>query len=219
MKTNYLKDYKGNKIAYLPVGTFEWHGNHLPLETDVIVAESIAERLSKEIAGFVMPGIYLGTDKEAKGKIGMEKYIGKKLYGGIYYLEPKFAYKMFEAVVKNLIKDDFEKIVVITGHAGSKQKEALAKLAKNYKEVIYINPFEYIDWENNTNLGKHAGIIETSLFWACRPEEETISREIHIPDNDDYFVWYGQDPREKSSAVKGQKILDEMIIKIIEIMK
>jgi creatinine amidohydrolase/Fe(II)-dependent formamide hydrolase-like protein len=44
MKTTYLKEfinYATKKVAFVPVGTLEWHGNHLPIETDFLVAQKI----------------------------------------------------------------------------------------------------------------------------------------------------------------------------------
>lgn len=74
MNTTYLKkfnDYAKKKIAFIPVGTLEWHGNHLPIETDYLVAQKICEIISKKIGGYVLPPIYLGsgTKKKIKGKI------------------------------------------------------------------------------------------------------------------------------------------------------
>jgi creatinine amidohydrolase len=36
-----------SKVAVLPVGSFEQHGDHLPLSTDTIVACVIARRLAE----------------------------------------------------------------------------------------------------------------------------------------------------------------------------
>lgn len=96
METTYLKEFINlvkNKIAYIPIGTIEWHGNHLPIETDFMVAYKICELLSKKNPGYVLPPIYLGTDRQRKvnGKkyIGMNSRLRKELPGSIYYLKPK----------------------------------------------------------------------------------------------------------------------------------
>ncbi|MDB5555303.1 MAG: creatininase, partial [Rhizobium sp.] len=40
------KGAKGNRtIAILPLGAHEYHGPHLPLETDTIIAKAVADRL------------------------------------------------------------------------------------------------------------------------------------------------------------------------------
>lgn len=51
MKTTYLKEFikhSQDGVAYIPLGTIEWHGEHLPIETDFMVAQKICELLSKK---------------------------------------------------------------------------------------------------------------------------------------------------------------------------
>lgn len=67
METTYLKefiDYSKKKVVFIPIGTIEWHGNHLPVETDFLVAQKICEILSQKTKGYVLPPIYLGTSRE-----------------------------------------------------------------------------------------------------------------------------------------------------------
>lgn len=216
MKTTYLKEfinYSAKKIAYLPIGTLEWHGNHLPIETDYLVAQKVCEIISKKKAGFVLPPIYVGsgTKKKIKGKwlIGMDKYLGKKLAGNLYYLEPEFFAEVLVNLGKNLVSQGFEKIFVITGHGGSGQTKALTLANKKLKNLIIINVYDIL---SKKGMGaEHADEYETSLFWACYPEEEVKSRRIKIKNDDDYFKFIGYDPREKASLKLGNKMLKEII--------
>jgi len=43
-------------VAYLPLGTIEWHGEHLPLGTDLIISRSFFAALAEEVGGIVLPG-------------------------------------------------------------------------------------------------------------------------------------------------------------------
>jgi len=50
METTYLNefiDYLKKKLVFVPLGTIEWHGNHLSVETDFLVAQKICEILSQ----------------------------------------------------------------------------------------------------------------------------------------------------------------------------
>jgi hypothetical protein len=47
--------------AYLPVGSVEAHGPHLPLDTDTIIAEYIARSVCNKIGGFLLPPINYGV--------------------------------------------------------------------------------------------------------------------------------------------------------------
>jgi creatinine amidohydrolase len=216
MKTTYLKEfinYSDKKIAYIPVGTLEWHGNHLPIETDFMVAQKVCEILSKKVPGYVLPPIYLGsgTKKKINGKwlIGMDKYLGKKLSGNLYFLEPDFFAKVLVSLGNNLMNQGFEKIFVIAGHSGKGQRKALLLANKKLNNLVIVDIYDTLD-ERSMNI-EHADENETSLLWACYPEEETKSRKIKIDKNNDYFKFIGYDPREKASLKLGNRILKWVI--------
>lgn len=44
--------------AILPIGALEWHGDHLPLGTDGILADRFAERLAERTGGVLMPMLW-----------------------------------------------------------------------------------------------------------------------------------------------------------------
>ena len=47
-------------LAYLPVGTLEWHGPHMPFGTDYITVTHVAEEAAKRFGGVVFAPIYYG---------------------------------------------------------------------------------------------------------------------------------------------------------------
>lgn len=47
-------------IALLPVGAVEAHGPHLPLETDNVLAERVAEKLSEKVNAMILPPLNYG---------------------------------------------------------------------------------------------------------------------------------------------------------------
>lgn len=224
IKTTYLKKFnklKKMRIAYIPIGTLEWHGNHLPIETDFLVAVKICEIISKKIPGYILPPIYLGsgTKKKIEGKwfIGMDKYLRKKLSGNIYYLEPDFFAKILVNLANNIKSQGFKKIFIITGHGGSGQMKALALAEKKSKSLFIINPYNILD--KVLNKVRHADENETSLFWACYPEEMEKSLNIKIKKEDDFFRYQGYDPRKKASIKLGKQLLSEIIKQIIRDVK
>ncbi len=42
-------------VAYIPIGTLEWHGTHNPLGADTLQAEGIAESAARKGGGLVFP--------------------------------------------------------------------------------------------------------------------------------------------------------------------
>lgn len=53
----------GNNVAWLPLGTLEWHGRHLPLGFDGLKAEGICVRAARRFGGVVFPATYLGDHR------------------------------------------------------------------------------------------------------------------------------------------------------------
>ncbi len=213
MKTTHLSEfteYAKNKLAFVPVGTIEWHGNHLPVETDFLVAQKVCEILSKKTKGYVLPPIYLGTDRDrirnGRKFIGINAQLSKELAGNLYYLKPHIFLAMMSGLIENLSKQGFEKIYIITGHGGSKQIEVLKKVEEKFQNVVLINAFKNISVH-----AYHGDENETSVFWACYPEEEAKSRKMKIESDDDFVKFKGYDPREKASLKLGKKLLSEMI--------
>ena len=50
-------------LAYLPLGTLEWHGEQLPLGSDALISEGLMIRCARAFGGIVMPPIHLGPDR------------------------------------------------------------------------------------------------------------------------------------------------------------
>jgi len=49
-------------IAYLPLGTLEWHGEHLPLGADGIQSQGFFLRLAAQADGIVLPMLFVGPE-------------------------------------------------------------------------------------------------------------------------------------------------------------
>jgi len=222
MQTTYLKDfidYSKKGIVYFPIGTIEWHGNHLPVETDFMVAQRICELANEQVPGYVMPPFYMGTDRwreiDDKEFFGMDGWLGKKLAGNLYWLEPEKLESIITDIVDNLTAQGFKKIFIISGHGGSRHVEILEKVAVSKDAAYFINPFTAL---SDIHV-HHADEYETSVFWACYPGEEAISRAMNIPKDDDYVNFKGYDPRDKSSLETGERLLSQMVSGCLEQIK
>jgi mycofactocin precursor peptide peptidase len=51
-------------LVLVPIGSTEQHGPHLPLETDTVVATSLARRLAARLGGYVAPAVSIGASGE-----------------------------------------------------------------------------------------------------------------------------------------------------------
>lgn len=54
----------------IPVGTCEQHGRHLPLNTDILLAEYFAERLAEHTQLYIAPTINYGVNHQITTRIG-----------------------------------------------------------------------------------------------------------------------------------------------------
>ena len=63
-------------VAYLPLGTLEWHGDHLPLGSDGLQSQGFFEKLASEAGGIVLPMLFIGPD-------GYDTVINDKEYYGM----------------------------------------------------------------------------------------------------------------------------------------
>ena len=59
-----IEEKKLLPLVFLPVGPLEWHGPHLPLGTDPLIAYEISLRIARDIGGVVLPPFYWGTERE-----------------------------------------------------------------------------------------------------------------------------------------------------------
>ena len=50
-------------IAYIPIGTIEWHGVHLPTGADTLQAEAIANRCAEKGGGLAFAPLYYGESR------------------------------------------------------------------------------------------------------------------------------------------------------------
>lgn len=46
-------------VAYLPLGTLEWHGPHMPLGADGIQSKELFVRVAEKVGGVVLPMLFM----------------------------------------------------------------------------------------------------------------------------------------------------------------
>lgn len=63
----FLESLNKFPVAYLPLGTLEWHGLHMPLGADGLQAKGIMEKIAAKIGG-------TGASEE-RGKMFIEKNV------------------------------------------------------------------------------------------------------------------------------------------------
>ena len=160
---------------FIPLGTLEPHGRHLPVGTDTYCAEKIAEKLSLAFNGVVAPSV----------EYGLTNVFAQTSPSSFFPIE---IYQAFmEQIVRTFYRQGFTKIIIINGHGGNKDalKPLLRKIAREAPIALsiinwWIFAEEFVKEVYNTSPGGHAAVEETAAIIYTHPElvrEENYSSE------------------------------------------
>jgi len=176
---------KERTVFFMPVSPIEVHGPHLPLGTDVVVAQEVQRRLQDAIASrhgdltlVNLPALYCGSDAlPCPGSLSVQA-------SGLSSVLYDFA--------KGLSHQGFRYLVISDNHGGPRHHlaiDAAARKAWRKHRFYLIDPFIEIfrnmvgvspDLREETGLlagscgddtDSHAGTNETSLFLALTGQE------------------------------------------------
>jgi creatinine amidohydrolase len=170
-------------IAYLPLGTLEWHCTHLPLGSDSLQAEAFFVRLARRVGGIVLPPIFLGPDgmKEADGfeYYGMDIYgfprnAPQQLPGSAYWVSSELFLMLIEAILRQVRRAGF-RIVVAQGHGPS--TDLVIKNAPEFRRELDLTVMS---------------------VW------RSLSRDI----SEKPLAIIGKDPRTHASAEHGEDVIE-----------
>ncbi len=207
-------------VAYLPLGTIEWHGEHLPLGSDGLQSKEFFIMLAREAGGIVYPMLFMGPDRKEiineEELYGMDLYVGEKaskkaypsqkLDGSSYWISHEDFKAMMEAILKQVSRSGF-KVLVAHGHGPS--TGFVIDHREEWEEkygLKILNCWGHRDKEGMGIMVDHAAMNETSLVMALRPE--LVKMEYLPADTSKWPVGVGgKDPRLWASPAKGKEIL------------
>ncbi len=216
-------------IAYLPLGTLEFHGEHMPLGADGIQPTEFFKEVASEIGGIVLPALFLGPDRvetvngnEYYGKdngnhpsLDKQYYEPQILTGSAYWIPNEVFILILKGILKQLKRQGF-KIVVAHGHGPSTHQ--LINHASEWEKEFGIRIFNLWgtgndDW--NGFMSDHGAMLETSVIMKYRPELVQMDK---LPE--DSNIWpvgiRGYDPRVYGSTQRGEEIVGINKSRILE---
>ena len=218
-------------VAYLPLGTIEWHGEHLPLGSDGLQSKGFFEILAREAGGIVYPMMFMGPDRkrviEGKEYYGMDYsvreesseyyYPVQQLDGSSYWMSDEDFKVIMEAVLEQIKRAGF-KVLVAHGHGPS--TNFVIKYTDEWEEKYGLKILQCWGHRDGEGMGimvDHAGMNETALVMALRPG---LVHMEYLPA--DTAKWplgvSGKDPRTLASPEKGAEILEiqkERMVRLI----
>ncbi len=194
-------------IAYLPLGTLEWHGPHLALGNDAVKVYDLCLRVATKVGGIVVPPTFwaIGGMPQPWTTRFNEELIGQLLY----------------SIFEQMSQVGFKVIVAVTGHYGLEQMLTLKQESLKFMRKSNITIFPIAEYEVVTDKGyrgDHAAKWETSILWYLRPELVDVKR---FPETEETINIYehgiiGENPRVNASQELGKEIVTTIVNRLAE---
>jgi len=190
-------------LVYLPIGTLEFHGVHLPLATDAIHAHEFCLAAAARTGGVVLPPSHWSPH-------GHEKWPG-----GILVREGTFRALMTD-VFTRLAEQEIRWVVACAGHWPSKLEPILREIAAGVMErfpktrILALGPWCH---PADTSVD-HGGKKETALMLALRPGLVHVGRL----DRPEAFRGVGRDALE-GTARFGKDFFEAEVKKFVELLE
>ncbi len=157
-----LWDLKPRPIIAVPIGSFEQHGPHLPLDTDTRIANALAESL---VASFEPGDVLIGPTLTMSSSGEHGAFPGTLSIGA----------DVVEHLIVELVRsaDWSGGIVLINGHGGNAQpvQRAVNKLLGESRRVLAW-------WPHIRDGDAHAGESETSMMLAIAPALVRMTKAV-----------------------------------------
>ena len=220
----------GFEKAVLAVGSTEYHGDHLPYGTDMLVAQSLAEAVAVRVEGLmVLPPMPFGMSLHYSS------------FPIAVTLSTETLIRTLREVFASLLRHGIKRLLIINGHDGN-----IASIESATREFRFEHPEFKIAvleawWETAAELLPegtfevmgglgHGGEGETSMMLAVAPELVDMGRARGVvPDLPahvqvkwlfDELTPYGAtgDPT-KATAQKGVRMRDALVNLLVSFIK
>jgi len=174
--------------VFVPVGSTEQHGTHLPLNVDTLIATELSERVARRVDGLVAPPLPYGFKSQAGSGGGPD-------FTGTTNLDGETLRRLFGDVIGDLVADGATEIVAVNGHYENEYflREAVDLhledgdgefmiaswwdlLSEDVRDEVFSDvPSGFPGWAT-----EHAGVVETALMMHFRPD---LVREDRVVDD------------------------------------
>ena len=156
-----------HRVALLAFGAVEEHGPHLPLATDNLVAEHLAQRLADEVGLLRLPTVPYGQVWSLEG------------FPGSLSVGDAALVALITDLARGLVRDDVRGLVLLSAHLGN--AAALKRASRELEETLPALPLTYpglgeiserVRQTPDSRPGiMHADEIETSIMLHVAPDQ------------------------------------------------
>jgi creatinine amidohydrolase len=225
------KAAKDDAVVIFPIGSVEEHGDHLPLCTDSVQPEYVALEVARKTGCFVAPPLRYGICNATRN------------FAGTITIGFDTFYKIVNEILSELVRNGFNRIIVLSGHAGNSHMVALRMAAQDIvikkdssgaekkTRIIVLSDYDFAKELTPKFASKkdgHAGTLETSRMMAIKPNliktkgsaSFTEMPRFEVVAHPEFYFPSGVngDPTI-ASAEKGQKINNYIIDQVAKLVK
>jgi creatinine amidohydrolase len=190
-------------LMYIPLGTIEWHAEHLPVGLDGLTAHGVCLEAAARSGGLVYPPLYFGTG----GGHGNYPWT-------VMMPKPDELEVLLHHLLARLESFALDTALLFSGHFADEQLSMIERIAQEWNahsghsmRVLATG----INMAEGTAIAPdHAGVFETTMLSALWPDRVDISRlptidetalctDDVVPERNDptHPLWgvFGPDPR------------------------
>jgi creatinine amidohydrolase len=217
---------RGATVAMLPVGSFEQHGDHLPLATDTIIACVIANRLATTYNALLLPPVTMSCSHEHES------------FDGTVSISSRTLIAIIDDVQSSLARSGIKYLVLVNGHGGNYVLSNVAQESNVTERRIALFPGredfriarERAEMKTTTSEDMHGGEWETSILLHSHPHlvRSTYSQSDHDAPQRPHLLITGirayatrgiVGRPSVASAAKGQAALDSLTSSFSDVLK
>ena len=195
-KTQIPPDNERNKVILIPIGHTEQHGYHLPLSTDTIIINSIAQGTATKLPtrSYAMPVTPYGVSTH-RASFAATMNAGGRAFEDFWL-----------AVIDVLVQRGFDRFYLMSGHGGNTSflvnivKYAGERHRRIFCATTWLHTSgrigaEVIPKYRTSKIGGmgHAGELETSYLLHLRPDlchmERVVDETDFVATPDYYMDW------------------------------
>lgn len=208
-------------VAYIPLGTIEWHGSHLPVGADTMQAEGLARLCAQRGGGLAFPPLWYGESRleslmesgaEDKDEIAREMGLSPEKFGPDYQpfgvMEQTTAYSnLLIHMLAEAMSLGFKVGILVAGHYPLIDHARAAVLRFNKWRgsrrggMLAWACLDYLPLSKEyENAGDHAGPWETSHMMHLHPELVDLDTLKRYPGNRPPGIMGPRNPGEATAA-------------------